>query len=149
MAHTANLRLFVCRTVRPIALQQPTAFHGQIAALSSQWRVPNGRWVQPVRAEHHEAKPRRSGVTRASASGSSFRDASDALSQAQPEKGLDATPELGMQPHILQVFVSLTCVHASLMQFIALFRRPASLPVRLILRCKQSKRMHWILSCDV
>ncbi|CAL5227226.1 g10148 [Coccomyxa viridis] len=49
----------------------------------------------PVRAEHHEAKAKRSGVTRASASGSSFRDASDALSQAQPEKGLDAIPEAG------------------------------------------------------
>lgn len=123
MAHTANLRLFVCRTVRPIALRQRSPFQGQIAAVSSQWGVAKGRWVQPVRAEHHEAKSKRSGVTRASASGSSFRDASDALSQAQPEKGLDATPGLGTQPRILQVFLSLTCVHVRLLHLTALVRR--------------------------
>ena len=108
MAHTVNLRLFVCRTVRPSALHQPSPFQGQIAGLSHQWRAPKGRWVQPIRAEHDEAKTRKSGVTRASASGSSFRDASDALSQAQPKKGLEGTPELGMQAHPVQVFLSLT-----------------------------------------
>ncbi len=113
MAHAVNLRLFVCRTVRPIALQQPSPFRGHIAGISNQWRVSKGPWAQPVRAEHHEAKPKRSGVTRASASGSSFRDASDALSQAQPEKGLDATPELGMESPPLQLFLSLTCTHFS------------------------------------
>ena len=129
MAHTVNLRLFVCRTVRPGALHQPSPFHGQIAGLSNQWRATKGRWVQSIRAEHHEPKTRKSGVTRASASGSSFRDASDALSQAQPGKGLEATPELGVQAHPLQVILSLTCLQSRLPRICASMKRSKSLPL--------------------
>ena len=108
MAHAVNLRLFVSNSLRPVVVQQLFPHRGQAIGLSNQWRASKGRTSQAVRAEHNDAKIRNSVVTRASASGSSFRDASDALSQAPTGKGPEAVTQTGRQADFSPIFVRLT-----------------------------------------
>ena len=95
MAHAVHLRSLASRCLRPIASLRPPHHQGKLISRVNHGAAAKGRTSLVTTAEHGQGKIRRNSVTRASTSGSSFRDASDAFGQAKPGKEAEETPQKG------------------------------------------------------
>lgn len=108
MALAVHLRVLASRSLRPIASLRLPHHQGQVISRVNHLDAAKGRTSLVTKAEHGQGKIRRTSVTRASTSGSSFRDASDAFSQAQPGKEAESTPQTGaLEMH--NISIAFTC----------------------------------------